>query len=70
MSKYTTEVRFICENAAGLIESLGEGSIEDIITKAAPKVFNFEFPIFDESYSVPTTRERFARKRLGCGNFA
>lgn len=76
MSKYTTEVRFICENAAGLIESLGEGAIEDIITRAAPKVFNFDFPIFDESYrltlenrySVPITQERLVRKLLGCGS--
>lgn len=57
MSKYTTEVRFICENAAGLIESLGEGSIEDIITKAAPKVFNFDFPIFDESYRITLEKQ-------------
>lgn len=57
MSKYTTEVRFICENAAGLIESLGEGAIEDIITRAAPKVFNFDFPIFDESYRLTLEKQ-------------
>lgn len=57
MSKYTTEVRFICENAAGLIESLGEGAIDDIITKAAPKIFNFSFPIFDESYRLPLEKQ-------------
>lgn len=57
MSKYTTEVRFICENAAGLIESLDEGAIEDIITKAAPKVFNFDFPIFDESYRLTLEKQ-------------
>ena len=57
MSKYTTEVRFICENAAGLIESLGEGAIEDIITKAAPKVFNFAFPIFDEAYRLTLEKQ-------------
>lgn len=50
MSKYTTEVRFICENAAGLKESEGYGKITDIIQKAIPKVFNFDFPIFDEDY--------------------
>lgn len=57
MSKYTTELRFICENAAGLIESLGEGAIDDIITKAAPKIFNFSFPIFDESYRLPLEKQ-------------
>lgn len=52
MSKYTTEVRFICENAAGLIESLGESSVDGIITKAAPVIFDFDWPIFDESYRL------------------
>ena len=50
MSKYTTEVRFICETAAGLSESTGYNSVNDIITQAIPKVFNFDFPIFDEAY--------------------
>lgn len=50
MSKYTTELRFICENAAGLKESEGYSKVADIIQKAIPNVFNFEFPIFDENY--------------------
>lgn len=50
MSKYTTEVRFICETAAGLSENAGYNSVNDIITQAIPKVFNFDFPIFDETY--------------------
>ena len=50
MSKYTTELRFICENAAGLKESEGYNKIDDIIQKAIPIVFNFEFPVFDENY--------------------
>lgn len=50
MSKYTTEVRFICENAAGLTESAGYSRIDEIINKAIPAVFNFDFPIFDEAY--------------------
>lgn len=50
MSKYTTEVRFICENAAGLTESTGYSRIDDVINKAIPAVFSFDFPIFDEKY--------------------
>ena len=50
MSKYTTQVRFICETASGLTESDGFDSVNDIIQKAIPKVFNFDFPIYDESY--------------------
>lgn len=50
MSKYTTEVRFICETYAGMTESQGYGKVAEIIEAARPKVFNFDYPIFDESY--------------------
>lgn len=50
MSKYTTEVRFICETAAGLDTSQGYISVNKIIEKALPSVFDFSFPIFDEKY--------------------
>lgn len=50
MSKYTTQVRFICETAAGLSESEGQTSVKQIIAAAIPSVFDFDFPIFDESY--------------------
>ena len=53
MSKYTTEVRFICETSAGLSESKGFNDVNQIITTAAPLVFNFDFPIFDEAYRLP-----------------
>lgn len=49
MSKYTTEVRFICETASGLSDSAGYNDIERIVEIAAPKIFN-NFPIFDENY--------------------
>ena len=50
MSKYTTEVRYICETLAGLSESVGYSDIEQVIKNCLPKVFDFNFPIFDESY--------------------
>lgn len=50
MSKYTTEVRFICETASGLSESKGYTDVDTIITNAIPKIFTFTFPIFDENY--------------------
>ena len=50
MSKYTTEVRFICENSAGLSESEGADNVDSILDKCWNKVFNFNFPIFDENY--------------------
>ena len=50
MSKYTTEVRFICEVNSGLNESVGYSKIEDVIAGAIYKIFDFDFPIFDEDY--------------------
>ena len=50
MSKYTTEVRFICESVSGLNESVDGARVEDIINSAIPKIFDFEFPIFDPEY--------------------
>lgn len=50
MSKYTTEVRFICEHYAGYDESQDYLKIGDVISKARPKVFDFDYPIFDEAY--------------------
>ena len=50
MSKYTTELRFICENAAGLTESGNYSDIDSILDKARDKIFDFPYPIFDENY--------------------
>lgn len=50
MSKYTIEVRYICETLAGLSESVGYADVEQVIKNCLPKVFDFNFPIFDESY--------------------
>ena len=49
MSKYTTQVRFICETSAKLTESSGFNDIEDILNKSWNKIFS-DFPIFDEQY--------------------
>lgn len=57
MSKYTTEVRFICEVNSGLNESVGYNKIDDVITKAIPKIFDFDFPMFDESYRTVLERK-------------
>ena len=50
MSKYTTEVRFICESLTGHDESVGFNEIDTIIQDAIPLIFSFDFPIFDEDY--------------------
>lgn len=50
MSKYTTEVRFICETNAGLSESKGYSNINTIIANSRASIFDFSYPIFDENY--------------------
>ncbi len=50
MSKYTTEVRYICETAAGYEESKGFADVDTIIADSIDSIFSFDFPIFDESY--------------------
>ena len=57
MSKYTTEVRFICEQQAGMSESKGYFDIDEIIDKARPKIFDFPYPIFSDSYK-PTLEKK------------
>lgn len=49
MSKYTTQLRFICETSAKLTESSGFNSVEDILDKSWNNIFS-DFPIFDEQY--------------------
>lgn len=49
MSKYTTEVRFICETYAGKTESEGFDKINEIVEAAQSQIFE-NYPIFDETY--------------------
>lgn len=50
MSKYTTEVRYICESNAGLTESKGYNDVENIIANSRTSIFDFNYPIYDENY--------------------
>lgn len=50
MSKYTTEVRFICESKAGLSESAGCDNVDDIISRSWNKIFTSKAVFFDEEY--------------------
>ena len=49
MSRYTTEVRYICESLAGLDKSVGYSNVNEVIEKSRNKIFP-PFEIFDESY--------------------
>lgn len=57
MSKYTTEVRFLCESLTGHTESQGFTEVDSILTAASPIIFSFQFPIFDEAYRLPLERK-------------
>lgn len=50
MSKYTTEVRFICENKSGLEVSGGSADVDNIIANSWNKIFTSKAPFFDEEY--------------------
>lgn len=49
MSVYTTELRYICEQDAGLSESVGLNHIDDVIAACRSSIFG-DYPIFDEAY--------------------
>lgn len=59
MSKYTTEVRFICEQKAGLEGSVGASDVDEVLSKSWNKVVTTNFAIFDEAY-----REKLVSKVL------
>lgn len=50
MSKYTTEVRYICESKSGLENSSGADNVDEVIAGAWNKIFTSKAPFFDESY--------------------
>lgn len=50
MSKYTTEVRFICENKSGLKVSSDADNVDEVIAGAWDKIFTSKTVFFDEAY--------------------
>lgn len=50
MSKYTTQVRFICESKSRLENSSGSDNVDEVIASAWNKIFTSKAPFFDESY--------------------
>lgn len=50
MSKYTTQVRFICESKSGLEVSGGSGDVDNIIAGSWNKIFTSKVLFFDEAY--------------------
>ena len=49
MSKYTTQVRYICESLSGLKESKDYTEVDRIISTAEPFIFD-GYPLYDDKY--------------------
>lgn len=60
MSRYTTELRFICEQQAGYDKQQGYNNVKNVLEKAYPKVFDFDYPIFDTLYK-PVLEKKILR---------
>ncbi len=50
MSKYTTQVRLICESKSGLEISKGFGDVDNILNSSWDKIFTSKVSFFDEEY--------------------
>lgn len=51
MSDYTTQLRFICESYANRNDKpQPQSDVDETIRLARPKLFSFDYPIFDENY--------------------
>lgn len=69
MSKYSTEVRFICEDFSGLNESAGFSDIDKIISKSWNKVFTTNVEFFDEKYRkvlCSKILKHYYTREIGC----
>lgn len=60
MSKYTTELRYICEEQAGRTVSGEYTDIATIIAAARPNIFNFDYPYYN-ALQKQTTEENILR---------
>lgn len=68
MSKYTTEVRFICEEAAGLDSSVGYNDAEQVVQTAYPKIFSSSLVFYDEetkSRLLPKILLHYYQREIG-----
>lgn len=73
MSKYTTELRFICEQLSCLDKSVDYSNIDLVVHSAVHRIFDFDFPIFDESYKhilCEKILKHFYTKEIGFETYA
>lgn len=73
MSKYTTELRFICESLASYSDQQGLSTIDDVLDKAIPKIFDFDYPIYDGEYKPVLERKilmHYYTREICCETYA
>ena len=69
MSKYTTEVRFICEHDAGLESSVGFTQVDTVLDRCWNQIFTTNTTFFDESYRGVLCKKilkRYYTREIGC----
>lgn len=69
MSKYTTEVRFICESKSGLSESKGFDSVDEVLNGSWDKIFTSKVSFFDEGYRSVLCKKilkHYYLREIGC----
>ena len=69
MSKYTTEVRFICEHDAGLDASVGFTQVDTVLDRCWNQIFTTNTTFFDESYRSVLCKKilkRYYTREIGC----
>lgn len=49
MSRYTMQLRTICEQLAGEYKKIGYDSIDNVIDKSVDKIFSFNYNFYDET---------------------
>ena len=51
MSKYTTEVRYICEMHSGFpVDEMQDHTPDEIISASRSKIFDFSYPIYESGH--------------------
>ena len=69
MSKYTTEVRFICEHDAGLDNSVGFTQVDTVLDRCWNQIFTTNTTFFDENYRSVLCKKilkRYYTREIGC----
>ena len=68
MSKYTTEVRFICETEAGLTESVGFSNVNSVINEAWDKIFTTDVAFYEPEHKEVVCKKilkRYYTREIG-----